>query len=235
MLRRTRILERAASVFFLACGTAIVGIALVITAYSYCRHPCYRPRRPGELLLFSATWTPSAERFGILPFILTSVGGGTAGALMLVIPVGVLTALYLSKMTPKPVASIMRSRVELLAGIPSVIYGLVGMILIVPALQHLFNLSSGSCLLATILVLSVMVLPYIISVSFTALNAVPPQYEHASLALGASPVETYVKVSLRAASSGVFASIIQGTGRALGSAQLAEQVLYNLIDNAIQR
>lgn len=154
---------------------------------------------------------------------------------MLVIPVGVLTALYLSKMTPKPVASIMRSRVELLAGIPSVIYGLVGMILIVPALQHLFNLSSGSCLLATILVLSVMVLPYIISVSFTALNAVPPQYEHASLALGASPVETYVKVSLRAASSGVFASIIQGTGRALGSAQLAEQVLYNLIDNAIQR
>ena len=129
----------------------------------------------------------------------------------------------------------MRSCVELLAGIPSVIYGLVGMILIVPALQHLFNLSSGSCLLAAILVLSVMVLPYIISVSLTALNAVPPQYEHASLALGASPVETYVKVSLRAASSGVFASIIQGTGRALGSAQLAEQVLYNLIDNAIQR
>lgn len=129
----------------------------------------------------------------------------------------------------------MRSCVELLAGIPSVIYGLVGMILTVPAPQHLFNLSSGSCLLAAILVLSVMVLPCIISVSLTALNAVPPQYEHASLALGASPVETYVKVSLRAASSGVFASIIQGTGRALGSAQLAEQVLYNLIDNAIQR
>lgn len=92
----------------------------------------------------------------------------------------------------------------------------------------------GYASLAAILVLSVMVLPHIISVSLTALNAVPPQYEHASLALGASPVEIYVKVSLRAASSSVFASIIQGTGRALGSAQLAEQVLYNLIDNAIQ-
>ena len=122
----------------------------------------------------------------------------------------------------------MRSCVELLAGIPSVIYGLVGMILIVPTLQHLFNLSSGACLLAAILVLSVMVLPYIISVSLTALNAVPTQYEHASLALGASPVETYVKVSLRAASSGVFASIIQGTGRALGEAMTIIMVAGNV-------
>ena len=167
------------------------------------------------------------NEFGILPFILTSVYG-TAGAALIGVPLGIFTAVYLAKVAPPRVASAVHSAVALLAGIPSVIYGLVGMIVLVPAIQRLFGQRSGACLLASIVVLAIMILPYIINVSVTALRAVPPEYEEASLALGATKVETYFKVSLRAARSGVLTAVMQGIGRAIGEAMAIIMVSGNV-------
>ena len=118
--------------------------------------------------------------------------------------------------------------VELLAGIPSVVYGLVGMTVLVPGVQRAFHLSSGATLFSAIVVLTIMILPYIISVSATALRAVPREYEEASLALGANYTETWFRVSLRAAKSGVAAAVIQGVGRALGEAMAIIMVAGNV-------
>ena len=173
------------------------------------------------------TATTTEPSFGILPFILTSIYG-TAGAMAIGIPVGLLTALFLTKAAPKRLSSVIRSAVELLAGIPSVVYGLVGMIVLVPLIAKLFRISSGATLFAAILVLSIMVLPSIINVSATALDAVPQEYESASLALGATKTETYFRVSLPAAKSGVAASIVLGIGRAIGEAMAIIMVSGNV-------
>lgn len=177
--------------------------------------------------MFGQVWNPGNNQFGILPFILTSFYG-TCGAVILGLPLGILTAVFLSKYAGKKSGQLIRSSVELLAGIPSVVYGLVGMIVLVPAIQAIFNLSSGATLLAAILVLTVMILPYIINVSTTALDAVPKEYEEGSLALGATESETYFKVSLHAARSGVATAIIQGIGRALGEAMAIIMVAGNV-------
>ena len=177
--------------------------------------------------LFGQVWNPSNNQFGILPFILTSVYG-TIGAVILGLPLGILTAVYLSKFARKKSGRLIRSAVELLAGIPSVVYGLVGMIILVPAIQAIFALSSGATLLAAILVLTVMILPYIVNVSTTALDAVPKEYEHGSLALGATETETYFKVSIHAARSGIATAVIQGIGRALGEAMAIIMVAGNV-------
>jgi phosphate transport system permease protein len=172
-------------------------------------------------------WNPSSDQFGILPFILTSVYG-TLGALALGLPLGLFTALYLSKYARPNAKRVISSAVALLAGIPSVVYGLVGMIVLVPMVQLAFGLSSGATLLAAIVVLTIMILPYIVNVSSTALEAVPRDYEEGSLALGATKTETYFKVSLHAARSGVAAAIIQGVGRALGEAMAIIMVAGNV-------
>lgn len=177
--------------------------------------------------LFGTTWNPGAGQFGILPFILTSVYG-TIGAVILGLPLGILTAVFLSKYAGKKSGRLIRSTVELLAGIPSVVYGLVGMIVLVPVIQYIFSLSSGATLLAAILVLTVMILPYIINVSTTALDAVPKEYEQGSLALGATETETYFKVSIHAARSGIATAVIQGIGRALGEAMAIIMVAGNV-------
>lgn len=177
--------------------------------------------------LFGTTWNPGAGQFGILPFILTSVYG-TIGAVILGLPLGILTAVFLSKYAGKKSGRLIRSAVELLAGIPSVVYGLVGMIVLVPAIQYIFRLSSGATFLAAILVLTVMILPYIINVSTTALDAVPKEYEQGSLALGATETETYFKVSIHAARSGIATAVIQGIGRALGEAMAIIMVAGNV-------
>ena len=143
-------------------------------------------------------------------------------------PIGVLTAVFLSQVAAPRVAAVIHTAVELLAGIPSVVYGLVGMIVLVPTIQRLFGLSSGACLLAAIVVLAIMILPSIISVSETALRAVPPEYEAASLALGATKTETYFRVSLPAAKSGIAASIVLGVGRAIGEAMAIIMVSGNV-------
>ena len=165
-------------------------------------------------------------QYGILPFILTSVYG-TAGAIVIGVPVGFFTAVYLAKLAPARVRSVMEGAVSLLAGIPSVVYGLVGMMILVPGIRRVFGLSDGSGLLAAMIVLAVMILPSIIKVSVTALEAVPKEYEDASLALGAPPVETYFRVSVPAARSGIAAAVVLGVGRAIGEAMAVMMVSGN--------
>ena len=165
--------------------------------------------------------------YGILPFILTSLCG-TAGAVILGVPIGLLTAVFLAKVAPPRLADLIRTAVQLLAGIPSVVYGLVGMIVLVPAIQNLFQLSSGATLLAAIVVLAIMILPSIINVSETALRAVPKDYEDASLALGATELETYFRVTVPAAKSGIATAVVLGVGRAIGEAMAIIMVSGNV-------
>jgi len=178
--------------------------------------------------IFGKVWQPTNEpqSFGILPFILTSVYG-TAGAIIIGTPIGFFTSVYLSKIAPKKIKKIISSAVNLLAGIPSVVYGLVGMLLLVPYVRKIFNLSDGASLFSAIIVLSVMILPSIIKVSSGALDAVPKEYEEASLALGATKIETYFRVSVPSAKSGIVASIVLGVGRAIGEAMAVIMVSGN--------
>ena len=177
--------------------------------------------------LFGQKWAAGTENFGILSFILTSIYG-TAGAVVIGVPLGIMTAVFLAKVAPPKLAKVIHTAVELLAGIPSVVYGLVGMIILVPGIQKAFGLSSGACLLAAILVLAIMILPSIISVSETALRAVPEDYEQASLALGATHLETVFRVTVPAARSGVATAIVLGVGRAIGEAMAIIMVAGNV-------
>lgn len=227
MKKNTDAQEGFFHIIFLLLGTVSVAFVLFISIYLVISGLPAILEIGLKDFLFGEVWNSSLGEFGILPFILTSIYG-TAGALVLGIPLGIFTAVFLSKVAPQKVATVIRSCVELLAGIPSVVYGLVGMAMVVPFVQRTFNLSSGACLFTAIIVLTVMILPYIVSVSETALNAVPKEYEEASLALGATPIETYFKISLRAAGSGVVAAIIQGTGRAIGEAMAIIMVSGNV-------
>ncbi len=219
--------ERAISLVFLIFGIFSVGLVLLISIYLIISGLPAMIKIGPVHFLFGTTWPVSQEEFGILPFILTSVYGA-AGALLLGVPVGLMTAMFLAKAAPSKLATLIRTAVELLAGIPSVVYGLVGMMVVVPWVQRAFNLSSGATLLAAIIVLAVMILPYIVNVSENALRAVPAEYEEASLALGATKTETWFRVSLRAARSGVIASVVQGVGRALGEAMAVIMVAGNV-------
>jgi len=220
-------LETGFHALFLFCGVLSVGFVLFITVYLVISGvPAIGQVGIGKFLL-GEKWSAGSQAFGILPFILTSVYG-TAGAVALGIPLGILTAVFLAKDVPGWLARLIHTAVELLAGIPSVVYGLVGMIVLVPAIQKTFGLSSGACLLTAILVLTIMILPYIISVSETALRAVPKEYEEASLALGATEVETWFRVSIRAARSGIATAVVQGIGRAIGEAMAIIMVSGNV-------
>ncbi len=221
--------ENFMNVLFFLCGAVAVAFVLFITVYLVASGlPAIREIGIVEFL-FGQEWASTAAepKFGILPFILSSVYG-TAGAIIIGVPVGFMTAVFLSKVAPPKLAGAIRTAVELLSGIPSVVYGLVGMTVLVPAIRVAFNLASGASLLAAIVVLAVMVLPYIISVSETALNAVPKEYEEASLALGATEIETYFRVSVPAASSGIAASVVLGIGRAIGEAMAVMMVAGNV-------
>lgn len=212
---------------FLFCGFVSVAFVLLISVYLIISGiPAIHQIGPIKFL-FGTTWKSGQNQFGILPFILTSVYG-TAGAVILGIPIGIFTAMFLAKAAPPRIAAVIQGAVELLAGIPSVVYGLVGMTVLVPGVQKAFHLSSGATLFSAIVVLTIMILPYIISVSATALRAVPREYEEASLALGANYTETWFRVSLRAAKSGVAAAVIQGVGRALGEAMAIIMVAGNV-------
>ena len=230
-LRTRRAMEQAIHLIFLLCGIVAVGFVLCISVYLVISGlPAIREIGLTKFL-FGKVWAPTnattGPQFGILPFLLTSVYG-TAGALLLGVPVGLMTAIFLAKAAPPRLAAVIRTAVQLLAGIPSVVYGLVGMIVLVPAIRRAFGLGSGACLLAAILVLTVMVLPSIINVAETALQAVPREYEEASLALGATETETYFRVSLPAARSGVAAAVVLGVGRASGEAMAIIMVAGNV-------
>ena len=229
MRKRQQLLETAVHGIFLLLGLITVGCVLLITVYLVLSGiPGIRQIGLFAFLL-GDTWKSTAAQlsFGILPFILTSVYG-TAGAVLFGLPVGFFTAVYLAKLAPPRVKSVVESAAGLLAGIPSVVYGLVGMLILVPGIRRLFHVPDGSSLLAAIVVLAVMILPSILKVSVTALEAVPQEYEYASLALGATPVETYFRVSAPAAKSGIAAAVVLGVGRAIGEAMAVMMVSGNV-------
>ena len=224
-------LENVIHLIFLLCGIVAVGFVLVISVYLILSGlPAIRQIGLFKFL-FGQVWDPTntttGAQYGILPFILTSIYG-TAGAMVIGVPIGLMTAIFLAKLAPPRAAAVIRTAVQLLAGIPSVVYGLVGMIVLVPAIQRTFSLSSGACLLAAMIVLAIMILPSIINVAENALRAVPKEYEEASLALGATKLETYFKVTLPAAGSGVAAAIVLGVGRAIGEAMAIIMVSGNV-------
>lgn len=214
---------------FLMTGLVTVGCVLLISVYLILSGlPAIRQIGLADFLLGDEWASTAAEpKYGILPFLLTSVYG-TAGAILLGVPVGFFAAVYLAKMAPARVKSVMQQAVSLLAGIPSVVYGLVGMTVLVPAIRQAFDLPDGASLLAAIIVLAVMVLPSIIKVSLTALDAVPREYEDASLALGATPEETWFRVSVPAARSGIATAVVLGVGRAIGEAMAVMMVSGNV-------
>ena len=229
MGKHQRFIEKLIHGIFLLLGLVTVGCVLLITVYLILSGiPAIRQIGLLDFLL-GDTWESTAKEpsFGILPFILTSVYG-TAGAILFGVPVGFFTAVYLAKLAPAKVKSVVESAVSLLAGIPSVVYGLVGMLVLVPGIRALFHVPDGASLLAAMIVLSVMILPSIIKVSVTALEAVPKEYEDASLALGATPIETYFKVSAPAAKSGIAAAVVLGVGRAIGEAMAVMMVSGNV-------
>ena len=214
---------------FLILGLVTVGCVLLISGYLIISGlPAIREIGLANFL-FGKVWAPTAEtpQYGILPFLLTSLAG-TAGALLLGVPVGFLTAVYLAKLAPEWVKNLVGQAVSMLASIPSVVYGLVGMMVLVPGIRVLFGLPDGASLLAAILVLAVMILPSIIKMSVTALEAVPKEYEDASLALGATEEETWLRVSVPAAKSGIAAAVVLGVGRAIGEAMAVMMVAGNV-------
>ena len=227
--RSSKTYENIIHGLFLALGLITVGCVVLITVYLIVSGiPAIR--EIGLIkFLFGKEWASTAAepKYGILPFILTSVYG-TAGAILIGVPIGFFTAVYLSKVAHKRVRAVIEAAVNLLAGIPSVVYGLVGMLVLVPAIREIFKVPDGASLLAAIIVLAVMILPNIIKVSITALDAVPKEYEDASLALGATPTETFFKVSVPAAKSGIAAAVVLGVGRAIGEAMAVMMVAGNV-------
>lgn len=212
--QKKQALETAIGGVFLLLGLVSVGCVLLICTYLVISGiPAIR--KIGLVpFLFGKVWASTAKtnpQYGILPFILTSVYG-TAGAIVLGVPIGFFTAVYLAKLAPPRIKTLLSSAVSMLSGIPSVVYGLVGMLVLVPGIRKLFHVPDGASLLAAIIVLAIMILPSIIKVSVTALEAVPKEYEDASLALGATPVETYLRVSVPAAKSGIAAAVVLGVG-----------------------
>ena len=228
-MKKNKLFENIIHGIFLILGLITVGCVLLITVYLIISGiPAIKEIGLVDFL-FGKEWASTAAepKYGILPFILTSVDG-TAGAILIGVPIGFFTAVYLSKVANKKVRAVIEAAVNLLAGIPSVVYGLVGMLVLVPAIREIFNVPDGASLLAAIIVLAIMILPNIIKVSITALDAVPKEYENASLALGATPTETFFKVSVPAAKSGIAAAVVLGVGRAIGEAMAVMMVAGNV-------
>ena len=204
------------NIFFISALIAVISLLLIIGFVFYKGLIPFISKGYSFIgFLTGGEWVPSSDKFGIAPMVVSSLVA-TTGALIVGVPVGVLTAIFIAELAPKKFAKIISPAVELLAGIPSVLYGIFGLAFIVPAIQNIFNLPKGQSLLAVIIVLAIMMLPTIISVSETAIRAVPKAYKEGSLALGASNIETIFKVVLPAAKSGILAAIVLGIGRALG-------------------
>lgn len=224
-----KLIENAVHGVFLILGLVTVAAVLMITVYLIVSGIPAIGKIGLTDFLFGRRWASTAAEpsYGILPFILTSIYG-TAGAILLGVPVGFMASVYLAKMAPAKIKNVVVEAVSLLAGIPSVVYGLVGMMVLVPGIRRVFNVPDGASLLAAIIVLAIMILPSIIKISMTSLEAVPREYEDASLALGATPTETYFRVSVPAAKSGIAAAVVLGVGRAIGEAMAVMMVSGNV-------
>ncbi|MDV5105671.1 phosphate ABC transporter permease subunit PstC [Clostridium perfringens] len=203
-------------IFLISASVAVISLLLIIGFVFY------KGLRPFIVegysfwdFIFGTQWIPSANKYGILPMIVASLGA-TIGALLIGVPVGILTSIFIAEIAPKKIAKVMSGAVELLVGIPSVLYGVFGLAIIVPTIQDVFNLPKGQSLLAVIIVLAIMMLPTVITVSETAIRAVPNAYKEGSLALGASKTETIFKVIVPTAKSGIMTGVVLGIGRAIG-------------------
>lgn len=227
--KTAKIIESAMKTVFTFCGFTAVAFVLLISVFLIVSGTPAMAEIGLKDFLFGTKWASAASEpsYGILPFILSSVYG-TFGAVLIGVPPGILCAVFIAKIAGKKTSSFVNSAVSLMAGIPSVVYGLVGMIIIVPAVREIFGLPDGANLFSAIIVLAVMILPSVISVSETAIRAVPKEYEEASLALGATKTETIFKVTLPAAKSGILASVVLGIGRAVGEAMAVMMVAGNV-------
>ena len=184
-------------------------------------------KEEGIGFIIGRIWNPPKEIFGSLVFIIGSVSI-TALALLIAAPLGVSCALFLAEVAPKPVVSIFRPVIELLAGIPSVVYGMFGLIIVVRYIKLTFDVPTGETVLAGGVILAIMILPIIISISEDAIESVPQEYKEGSFALGATHWQTMRKVVLPSASSGITASVILGMGRAIGETMAVVLVLGNV-------
>lgn len=221
--------ENCIHAVFLLLGLVTVGCVLCITIYLIVSGlPAIREIGLVNFL-FGPVWKPYAAEpeFGILPFILTSVYGA-AGSIALGVPIGFFSSVWLAKIASRRVKTVMEGMINLLASVPSVVYGLVGMLVLVPGICRIFDVPDGACLLAAIIVLTIMILPSVIKISITSLESVPREYEEGSLALGATPIETYFRVSVKAASSGIATAVVLGVGRAIGEAMAVMMVSGNV-------
>ena len=222
-------IEKSMNIIFTLCGFLAVAFVILITGFLLTSGMPAIGKIGITDFLFGRSWASTATppSYGILPFILTSVYG-TLGAIIIGVPIGILCAIFVAKMANDKIAKTVRTSVDLLSGIPSVVYGLVGMIIIVPLVRETFNLPDGANLFSAIIVLTVMILPSVISVSETAIRAVPKEYEEASLALGATKTETVFKVIVPAAKSGILTSVVLGIGRSIGEAMAVMMVSGNV-------
>lgn len=221
--------ERIAQAVFTVCAFFAVLAVVSITVYMLLNGTPALFQVGIKDILFSTTWKPTAAepQYGIMFVILTSIVG-TALAIMIGVPVGVLTAVFLAETAPPKLAGVVKPAVELLAGIPSVIYGLLGLLILNPLMYKLemavfkdsetHQFTGGANLISAVIVLAVMILPTVINISEASIRAVPAHYKAASLALGASHIQTIFKVILPAAKSGIVTAVVLGTGRAIGEA-----------------
>ena len=227
--KAANVIEKSMNIIFTFCGFLAVAFVILITGFLFTSGMPAISEIGLYDFLFGTEWasTASTPSYGILPFILTSVYG-TTGAIIIGVPLGLMCAIFVAKMANDKIGKLVRSSVDLLSGIPSVVYGLVGMIIIVPMVREAFNLPDGANLFSAIIVLTVMILPSVISVSETAIRAVPKEYEEASLALGATKTETVFKVIVPAAKSGILTSVVLGIGRSIGEAMAVMMVSGNV-------
>ena len=233
--------EAVAQIIFAICASFAVLAVISITLYMIISGTPTLFKVGIKEILFSSVWKPTAQdaQFGILNVILTSVFG-TFLAILIGVPIGILSAVFLAQVAPKKVAMVVKPAVELLAGIPSVVYGLLGIYILCPLIYRLelilfkdsetHRFTGGANLISAVLVLAVMILPTVINISETAIKAVPEQLAAASLALGASHVQTIFKTILPAARSGIITAVVLGVGRAIGEAMAISLVSGNSVN-----
>ena len=217
--------ERIFHGLFLSC--AVIGIVSLATiAYFIVKESIPAFQQVGVSgIVFGQDWLPPAL-YGVFTMIVASVVS-TFGAVLVGVPIGILTAIFIAEIAPKRLADIIRPAVELLAGIPSVVYGFFGLVIIVPLIQDIFQVPAGNTILAGIIVLGIMILPTVITVSETSIRDVPATYKEGSLALGASKIFTIFRILLPAARSGIMTGVILGIARALGETMAIIMVMGN--------
>lgn len=228
--KRKYAMEKFSSKLFLLCALLSLFSLVLIVGFVFFKGAT--PFVSGEYsvidFIFGTTWVPSEGAFGIWPMIVASLYA-TLGALVIGVPIGLFTAIFLAEIAPKSVAKILSPAIQLLAGIPSVLYGVFGLAVLVPFLQNNLGLARGQSLIAVIIVLAIMMLPTIVTVSETAIRAVPKAYREGSLALGASQIGTIFKVIVPAAKSGILAAVVLGLGRAIGETMAVILVAGNAL------